>query len=381
MAARIRPARSDSDDDQSRQESEDQTSVIQFNCPDTLDFSSGSVVLPLRITCYCRHHREKIGFIVQFTMQDKSGRLIGKGASPPIMITDDHKSTGVKATALTDGEWDASVTVGSSRTGCAPSKRRQLGGKDSNGSAKKRPKPYATGRAPNARMVVDEQNIDYLFSGSAMSLEQMDALSAAASVCSSTAPPSPKREVDPTSLFTSPSPSYASPVNSHVGFSEQDFAMFDTTFSSTSSLPLSPPRTAPPSPPISRALPLSIAPLATMSTPLPVNFLAGQAERSYTTLAQPKIHRLIPSSGPTYGGIEVTVLGANFHASLTFNCVFGDVIASSTSRWSDNTLVCVLPPSVCSGTVPVALEGIKMDGENEYSPPLFTYVDESHRAL
>lgn len=37
-------------------------SILQFNCGETLNFSTGSVVLPMRITCYCRHHKEKIGF-------------------------------------------------------------------------------------------------------------------------------------------------------------------------------------------------------------------------------------------------------------------------------------------------------------------------------
>jgi len=36
--------------------------IVVFNCPDVNDFSEGRVVLPVRVTCYCRHHREKIGF-------------------------------------------------------------------------------------------------------------------------------------------------------------------------------------------------------------------------------------------------------------------------------------------------------------------------------
>lgn len=37
-------------------------SILQFNCGELLNFSTGGVVLPMRITCYCRHHKEKIGF-------------------------------------------------------------------------------------------------------------------------------------------------------------------------------------------------------------------------------------------------------------------------------------------------------------------------------
>lgn len=99
-------------------------------------------------------------------------------------------------------------------------------------------------------------------------------------------------------------------------------------------------------------------------------------------LPPPKIHRLIPSSGPTTGGIEITVLGSNFHASLPLECVFGGAVASSTHRWSDNTLVCVLPPRATPGLVGVEFKSVKQEGEqDEGGSCLFTYVDESDRQL
>lgn len=99
-------------------------------------------------------------------------------------------------------------------------------------------------------------------------------------------------------------------------------------------------------------------------------------------LQPPTIHRLIPNTGPTHGGIEVTILGANFHPNLQLNCVFGDVQASSTQRWSDNTLVCVLPPRAMAGVVAVWFEGFPKAEEQTHTPPsLFTYSDESDRAL
>lgn len=36
--------------------------ILLFNCSDMVDFSAGNTILPTRITCYCRHHNEKIGF-------------------------------------------------------------------------------------------------------------------------------------------------------------------------------------------------------------------------------------------------------------------------------------------------------------------------------
>jgi uncharacterized protein len=70
LAARVRPSRSDGEDQtpmpvvlENRDESnKDVSGIVQFNCAETVDFSDGTVTLPIRITCYCRHHREKVGF-------------------------------------------------------------------------------------------------------------------------------------------------------------------------------------------------------------------------------------------------------------------------------------------------------------------------------
>ena len=47
---------------------------------------------PMRIACYCRHHSEKMGFNVIFTIKDFQDRVIAQAMSNPIMITDDHKT-------------------------------------------------------------------------------------------------------------------------------------------------------------------------------------------------------------------------------------------------------------------------------------------------
>ncbi|KAJ2704461.1 SPT3 Dosage dependent suppressor of Ty-induced promoter mutations-like protein [Coemansia sp. IMI 203386] len=70
--------------------------IVIFNCNDLLDFSKGEVVLPTRITCYCRHHNEKVGFCICLTLRDSQGNVLKTLMSPPIMITDDHKSTKFK---------------------------------------------------------------------------------------------------------------------------------------------------------------------------------------------------------------------------------------------------------------------------------------------
>lgn len=77
-AARVRPQRHDSSDSEDEgavfrvptgvdgkalaPKDGEGTGIVVFNCPEVNDFSEGRVVLPVRVTCYCRHHREKMGF-------------------------------------------------------------------------------------------------------------------------------------------------------------------------------------------------------------------------------------------------------------------------------------------------------------------------------
>ena len=187
------------------------------------------------------------------------------------------------------------------------------------------------------------------------------------------------------------STTFASPTSSHSSFFDNADAIMQEAALQSTFFPLSPPITAPSSPPVHDLLPQTLqSPTVDLS---PFSFSLGQQQQQHhiqsqprsdpqhPSLPTPRVHRLIPSNGPTYGGIEVTVLGSNFHPSVMYNCVFGDVASSSTTRWSDNTLVCVLPPRACPGIVPVSLDGIKIDEEVPSEPVLFTYTDESDRSL
>ncbi|KAI9363396.1 hypothetical protein DFJ73DRAFT_620449, partial [Zopfochytrium polystomum] len=120
-------------------------------------------------------------------------------------------------------------------------------------------------------------------------------------------------------------------------------------------------------------------------TPSLTNGLTTQVPPTTTspapTTPTPTIHRIIPSSGPMTGGIEVTLLGSNLHQNLTV--LFGGVPAASWHSWgSGSTLVCILPPSSTPGPVPVTfkehpLTSITAIGE----VVVFTYRDETERAL
>lgn len=348
-------------------------SLLQFNCPEELDFSTGSVVLPMRITCYCRHHREKVGFNVHFKMVDHTGRVVGSGSTPPIMITDDHKST------------HKSQPLPHSLNSSAPAP-------DWNGL------PVDIHRKPAQKsMTVKKRASPYDPSARKKPLKDAKAETSSPSAMSSVLPTrasSPVVATQPTtpalsSTLSSPKAPFdclASPtdfISGIYGQSEIPIPDFNQALNQTldalefthavSSIP------SPSDPATSSEVAHSVA-IAQQPQPQPAIFFNFDPPPSLPSFQLPRIHRLIPSTGPTHGGIEVTVLGANFHAHLPLNCIFGDVMASSTQRWSDNTLVCVLPTRATPGVVAVWFDGI--DVQDDGTPPcLFTYTDESDRGL
>ncbi|KAF9227355.1 hypothetical protein BS17DRAFT_747806 [Gyrodon lividus] len=401
LAARIRPARSDSDTPEDGREhvrsiKEDTTSIIQFNCPEVLDFSTGSAVLPVRITCYCRHHREKVGFHIHFTMMDHNGRIIGTGMTPPIMITDDHKST-IKSGVVpfnplieAEVDWSRSPQAEASTDNGAPSKRTCGNGK---GQLKKRAKPYDLAGRSNPVRFSREASVASLSSS-------VNSPSMQPSTSPNTRSPTPSHLPQPLSPLVRDSapalqlptlttdaesilPSFSSNGRSSVLGGISGAAVFSSpngisTISTKqlhSSSDTHTPPVAGPTPQPSQLLSTLVPP-----RPMPFMFFNPGSPPPIMSLPVPRIHRLIPASGPTHGGIEVTILGENFHPAIQFNCVFGDVVASSTQRWSDNTLLCVLPPRSTPGVVAVWFEGFD-NTKNSSLPSLFTYTDESDRAL
>ena len=60
--ARIRPTNDETGLPEVESEADQRKRVVIFNSPEFVEFSAGEVVLPTRITCYCRHHKERKGF-------------------------------------------------------------------------------------------------------------------------------------------------------------------------------------------------------------------------------------------------------------------------------------------------------------------------------
>ncbi|GAA5913803.1 uncharacterized protein JCM6883_003997 [Sporobolomyces salmoneus] len=107
-----------------KDEEEEKRKVVVFNSPEYVDFGTGECVLPTRVTCYCRHHKEKKGFCVTYSLRDHLDNIVASGMTPPIMITDDHKTSVAKQaqTAATAQSTSASSINGVESKRKAPSK-------------------------------------------------------------------------------------------------------------------------------------------------------------------------------------------------------------------------------------------------------------------
>ena len=102
----------------------------------------------------------------------------------------------------------------------------------------------------------------------------------------------------------------------------------------------------------------------------------------------PTIHKLCPTEGPKAGGIEVTCLGSGFSQGL--EVMFGDSLATTTTYWSEASLVCLLPPAIRAGTVAVTFkhqyqQQLQMARYPSPQVPkqqiLFKYVDDDESEL
>ncbi|KAL7316704.1 SPT3 Dosage dependent suppressor of Ty-induced promoter mutations-like protein [Mucor circinelloides] len=284
--------------------------VLLFNCSEVVDFSSGDTILPTRITCYCRHHNERLGFCIYFEMHDHSGKQVATGMSPPIMITDDHKSNKIKSgrkRLRTDTEKPASAVS-------SPFDTRHAANVAISPLAYQQPHPHHQQQQQHPTQQLQQLQQQQRFNTQQYNIQ----------------PRPPSVPVDARSPHT--------PLESPMVTANTSPFMSNATEKASSPAP---------------------------STPT-------------AAVDRPLLQRLIPNEGPTFGGVEVTLLGSGFRAGLT--CMFGDIAASSTHYWSPNTLVCILPPAAEAGTVVVSFKEHPLVVDSQ-DVTLFTYYNENDRAL
>lgn len=384
---------------------------------------------PMRIACYCRHHGEKMGFNVVFTIKDFQDRVIAQAMSNPIMITDDHKTHPMAQNAAQPSIPEAPVAAS------APVNPQPI---DTSNLVP----PTPTGNFRMSTSSSDLSNMQHRNSQSSYPTSSSGkttptgatsrTLSRPASPTSG-GPMSKKRKASGsrvpngltmTRLDTSPSPG-AQATSNQMNTTTSPFTPNLSGFSQADSLfgpqnAMAPFATGPPTP-SSNDQPafftnnrsasmdnlamaqLYSAPASNHASRAPSpnglrNSVSAATQNQFNQLngamyslpmglnqtrVPPVIHKIIPNEGPKIGGIEVTVLGAAFFQGL--EVWFGEQKATTTTFWGESSLVCLLPPSPVAGAVAVTFKHQAAQAAQAFpmgkQPPIFKYIDDNEDKL
>ncbi|KXS20058.1 hypothetical protein M427DRAFT_52324 [Gonapodya prolifera JEL478] len=346
--------------------------ILLFNTNRYVDFESGSAILPTRVTCYCRHWDERVGFCIYFILRDHTSRVLATGLSPPILVTDDHKSAPKPSMNAVPGPGlvlSKPIKPPPSRSTPLPAKRR---GRASSEEEHGKVGPVAMARQRRRERV-----------SLVGPLAGVGAGPGTAQVKVKREPESPR---SPPSAPGTPGPAPADDSKGGaVGVAsvvEQLAARMD--------------RSPPPPTPIvgAGARPWVVETDGAMY----IGYAADEAHhglhapggvvapatgrRRAEDAGDPVIARVVPGEGPLAGGVDVTVLGRGFRDGLTV--LFGDVPSPAVQVWNANTLVVVLPPARMPGPVVVGFKDVQAPADARLGGegmPLFLYKDDSDRAL
>ncbi|RBR03556.1 uncharacterized protein FIESC28_11744 [Fusarium coffeatum] len=383
---------------------------------------------PMRIACYCRHHGEKVGFNVIFTIKDCEDRVIAQAMSDAIMITDDHKThppaqppvaqqqmsipeapvpgpvsqVPVDASALLpptpNGTFSMSPTNGdpsnmhrNSQASYQSSMSSNTAMNGANGRALSRPaspirggptkkRKSSASRVPNALTMTRMETTPSPGSQAAQlptaatspftpnlaAFSQAEPLFGQQSMVFSTGPPTPSNNEQP-GFF-----------NSNRSASMDNLALAQPLYSAPAS---GHPSRAPS--PNGLRNGVGANPQNQFAQDLNTNLFTIPVGVNNQTRARPVIHKIIPKEGPKTGGVEVTVLGAAFVQGL--EVWFGNQKATTTTFWGESSLVCLLPPSPVAGPVPVTFKHANAQASQTLpmnkQTPYFKYVDDNEEAL
>ncbi|KAF0328113.1 hypothetical protein GQ607_004593 [Colletotrichum asianum] len=390
---------------------------------------------PMRIACYCRHHAEKQGFQVIFTIKDWQDRVVAQEISQSIMITDDHKTHPLPSLppAASTSEnnlvpmMNTPLDTSPLSSGAAPFR---LSHSSSDLQSLQRNAPPAPAPSFPAANAVAKQPAPAPSTTNARSLSRPPSPSLHAGPMTKKRKTSGSRvpaHMTMTRLDTTPPPSQmpVNPVPSAASASTSPFTPNLTNFQTPpdtvfqngapSNIP-QPFATGPPTPNSNdqtlftnanrsasmenMAMPMFSAPASAhqsraASPSRLANGVNAVQQGQFNTMQylptavaparpQPTIHKIIPNEGPKCGGIEVTILGASFYQGL--EVLFGDQKATTTTFWGESSLVCLLPPAPVAGPVVVTFKQSQAQAGQPFSAlskqnQVFKYIDDDEEKL
>ncbi|PON22846.1 hypothetical protein TGAM01_v208326 [Trichoderma gamsii] len=363
---------------------------------------------PMRIACYCRHHNEKAGFNVIFTIKDWKDKVIAQAMSKPIMITDDHKTNSTTQPAMSEpvsssalqqsmdvdnnlamqtqsGSPMAFSPNGQAASYGPPSSNAAVGvpgrplsrppSPNQGGPAKKR-KSSASGRVPNG-LAMTRMDV-------AQNMPAQNHISQHVSAATSPFSPNPHSFPTPEAIFgtmVNPQAPFTNGSTTPNGNeqvplfgSRRSESMDNVSMAQLYSAPTSGHPSRAPSP---SGLRNSVNSAALFPQPIGRSLYAMPPASVNEQLAIPIIHKVIPNEGPKVGGIEVTVIGASFVQG--HEVWFGGAKAITTTFWGPQALVCLVPPSAVAGSVPVTIG--RQEALAYTQPQMFKYIDDTEDKL
>ncbi|RYP33526.1 hypothetical protein DL766_003446 [Monosporascus sp. MC13-8B] len=387
------------------------------------------VDVPMRIACYCRHHGEKMGFQVIFTVKDYQDNVIAQQLSSSIMITDDHK-THLPASSMTQNPNNSNIAVTTAQPTAiadaksvnAPMSFQHQPSTDLRDNANNAVFTYPPGAptVPNSQCTpviatprtASRQTSPNLQPGQMSRKRKASGSGKLPNGLAMTKIENPTSSALPNGLQSdsAAASASASPFSPNMGnFPLTADALFSHGGHSTLNNMPQAFATGPPTPnsngaeqlifPSSRTLSLDNLPPQLFSAPPTANPSRAPSPNQLREISQglynstpgtssarapqPMIYKIIPGEGPKSGGVEVTILGSGF-TNGGLEVMFGEQRAATTTFWGETSLVCLLPPAAAAGVVPVS---IKQPGTpvqhafNNHQQPLFRYVDDDEHRL
>lgn len=401
-----------------------------------------TVDVPMRIACYCRHHQEKMGFQVIFTIKDYQDNLIAQKESSSIMITDDHKTHVPVTTPASNASGPATGAMPPNMTNDVkpmdgpmsfhPShSASDLQGLVQNGAYSFPPAPVSNNLPQGAAITVVPRNSSR--QGSPASPPAISSKKRRASGTVKVPSRLTMTKLD-TRLEKSQSPSMPSAAQNESAMTSGATSPFSPLMGTHSmgpdplfhgqqpnlnmgqhfqAGPLTPNSTAEQlilsSNVHSRNRNMSFDAMQMFSAPASAHASrapspsrlrndvqsmqhASMGQNLFNNVAaalnsnrapQPMIYKIIPGEGPKSGGIEVTILGSGF-TNAGLEVWFGEQRAATTTYWGETSLVCLLPPCPVAGVVMVSIRHPRVAPQQQFSgnqQPLFRYVDDDETRL
>ncbi|KAL7623843.1 SPT3 Dosage dependent suppressor of Ty-induced promoter mutations-like protein [Parahypoxylon ruwenzoriense] len=395
---------------------------------------------PMRIACYCRHHGEKMGFQVIFTVKDYKDNVVAQQISSSIMITDDHKTHLPTASAMQCSNTVPSIgplppgmpndlkALESPMTFQSSQPTPDIQGLMQNGTftftsgppvnnnpqaAPVSATPRNLSRQGSPTSPIGPLNRKRKASGSVKVPSGLTMTKLETSQSPSALPSGVQNESAVASAATSPFtpnmstfPLTADPMFSHaqqtgMNGMGQHFPTGPPTPNSNSAEQLifpsgnrnvnldsmtmpqlfsAPTSTHPSRAPSPNRLrhPVQNVPHAALS-----QNLFNSSTETNSGMDRPMIYKIIPGEGPKSGGVEVTILGSGF-TNGGLEVMFGEQRAATTTFWGETSLVCLLPPSSTAGLVPVSIRKPGVASPHPFSgdrQALFRYVDDDEHRL